>query len=78
MLQRLLETQTSVSRGFRQQPTFTMRHIRLVEIIRDTDIVCAIRPVVLQRQLSQAETRDALLALHVPRAAEIASLVTAP
>jgi hypothetical protein len=55
-----------------------MRHTLLAEIIRDTDIACAIRPVVLQRQLSRAETRDALIALHVPRAAEIASMVTAP
>ncbi len=55
-----------------------MRHTLLAEIIRDTEIVCAIRPVVLQRQLSRAETHEALIALHVPRAAEIAGLVTAP
>ncbi len=55
-----------------------MRHTRLGEIIRDANIACAIRPVVLQRHLTIAETRDALIALHVPRAAEIASLVTAP
>jgi hypothetical protein len=55
-----------------------MRHTRLTEIIRDTDIACAIQSVVHQRQLSRTETRDALITLHVPRAAEIASLVTAP
>ena len=53
-----------------------MRQTALAEIIRDTDIVSAIRPVILQRHLTLAETRDALIALHVPRAAEIASLVT--
>lgn len=55
-----------------------MRQTRLTEIIRDADIACAIRPVVVQRHLTRAETCDALAALHVPRAAEIAALVTAP
>jgi hypothetical protein len=52
-----------------------MSHSRLAEVIRDADIACAIRPVVLERQLTRAETCDALIALHVPRAAQIASLV---
>ena len=69
---------TSVSRGFRHQPTLIMRHTRLAEIIRDTDIVCAIRPVVLQRHLTRTQTTEALIALQVPRAAEIATLVTTP
>ena len=62
----------------RQQPTTTMRQTALAEIIRDTDIVSAIRPVVVQRHLTLAETRDALITLHVPRAAQIAALVTTP
>ena len=55
-----------------------MRHTLLKEIIRDCDIASAIRPVVRQRHLTRAETREALIALQVPRAAEIASLVTTP
>ena len=53
-----------------------MRHTCLTEIIRDSNIAFAIRPVVDQRRLTHAETRDALIALEVPRAAEIATLVT--
>ena len=53
-----------------------MRHSLLKQIIRDSDIAFVIQPVVRQRHLTHAETRDALIALQVPRAAEIASLVT--
>ena len=53
-----------------------MRHTVLKEIIRDSDIARAIQPVVLHHHLTRAETCEALIALHVPRAAEIASLVT--
>ena len=55
-----------------------MRSTHFNEILRDTDIAFAIRPVVQKRQLSFAETRDTLLALNVPRASEIATLVTTP
>jgi hypothetical protein len=53
-----------------------MRSTHFSQILRDTDIAFAIRPVVEKRNLSFAETRDVLLALQVPRAAHIATLVT--
>ena len=53
-----------------------MRSNHFNEILRDTDIAFAIRPVVEKRDLTFAETRDVLLALQVPRAAQIATLVT--
>ena len=55
-----------------------MHHTTLKQIIRETDIACAIRPIVHGRHMTHAETRDALIALHIPRAAEIASLVLKP
>ena len=55
-----------------------MHHTTLREIIRDTDIACAIRPTVRDRHMTHAETRDALVSLHIPRAAEIASLIIKP
>lgn len=45
-------------------------------MIRDNDIAFAIRPLIEKAHLTFAETRDAVISLHVPRAAEIASLVT--
>ena len=53
-----------------------MRSTHFREILRDSDILFAIRPVVEKRNLSFVETRDVLLALQVPRATEIATLVT--
>lgn len=53
-----------------------MRSAHFKEILRDTDIAFAIRPVVEKRDLSFIDTRDVLLALQVPRAAHIATLVT--
>ena len=55
-----------------------MHHTTVREIIRDIDIACAISAIVHERQMTHAETRDALIALHVPRAAEVASLVVKP
>ena len=55
-----------------------MHHTTVREIIRDTDIACAIRPLIHERHMTHAETRDALIALHVPRAAEIANLIIKP
>lgn len=53
-----------------------MHRTHLKQLIRDTDIAFAIRPVIDHGQLTAAETRDALISLHVPRAAEIANLIT--
>jgi hypothetical protein len=55
-----------------------MRSVHFREILRDTDIAFAIRPVIENRHLTFAETRDALLELHIPRAETIAALVTTP
>lgn len=52
-----------------------MHHTTVREIILDTDIACAIRPIIHERHMTHAVTGDALITLHVPRAAEIASLL---
>ena len=53
-----------------------MHRTHLKQLIRDTDIAFAIRPVIDHGNLTFVETRDALISLDVPRAAEIAGLVT--
>ena len=55
-----------------------MRRACLINIIRNTDIACAVRPVAVEHHLTMADTRDALIALQVPEAAEIAVLVGTP
>ena len=52
-----------------------MHRTHLKEILRDAAVAHAIRPTIERRGLSFAETRDALVALKVPRAATIAAIV---
>ena len=52
-----------------------MHRTHLNEILRDTAVAYAIRPTIERRKLTFAETRDALIALNVPRPAMIAALV---
>jgi hypothetical protein len=55
-----------------------MRSTHFREILRESEVAFAIRPVVAKHALNFAQTRDALIELKVPHAAEIATLVTAP
>lgn len=52
-----------------------MHRTHLNEILRDTAVAYAIRPTIERRKLTFAETRDALIALNIPRPATIAALV---
>ena len=54
-----------------------MHRTHFNELIRDTDIAFAIRPVTDRANFSFAQIRDALVTLHVPRAGGIAGMVTA-
>jgi hypothetical protein len=54
-----------------------MHLIQLREILRDVEIVNAILPIVRANRLSEQETLDALLALHLPRAASVAAMTQA-
>jgi hypothetical protein len=45
-------------------------------MLRDAEVAHAIRPVVERHNLTPGETRDALVALGVPRADGIAKVVT--
>lgn len=53
-----------------------MHHTHLNEILRDAAVAESIRSIIDRNKLTFAETRDALMALGVPRAAGIAALVT--
>ena len=53
-----------------------MHRTHLNEILRDAAVAHAIRPAIERGKLTFAETRDALIALHVPRPAMIAAVVT--
>jgi hypothetical protein len=51
-----------------------MHHIQFREIVRDAEIARVILPVVRKHHLTEADTEQALLQLHVPRAANIARI----
>lgn len=53
-----------------------MHRTHLYEILRDAAVADAIRPTILRRKLTFAETRDALIDLRVPRPALVAAIVT--
>jgi hypothetical protein len=48
--------------------------ITLREIFRDADVAHAISSVVRERSLSEEESERALIALHVPRPANLARI----
>ena len=52
-----------------------MHRTHLIEVLRDADIAHAIRPTIERGGLTFAKTRDALIALKVPRPAMIAAVV---
>ena len=51
-----------------------MHLITLREILRDADVAHAISSVVRERSLSEEESERALIALHVPRPANLARI----
>lgn len=51
-----------------------MHLITLREILRDADVAHAISSVVRQHRLSAGQTEQALIDLHVPRAANVAGI----
>jgi len=52
-----------------------MHRNHLKEVLRDAAVAHAIGPTLERRGLNFSETRDALIALHVPRPAIIAAIV---
>jgi hypothetical protein len=48
--------------------------ITLREILRDADVARAISAVVREHSLSEEQTEQALIALHVPRPANVARI----
>jgi glycerol-3-phosphate O-acyltransferase len=48
--------------------------ITLREILRDADVAHAISSVVREHHLSEEQTEQALIELHVPRAANVARI----
>ena len=52
-----------------------MHRTHLREVLRDAAIAQAIGPAIKRARLGFAETRDALVALNVPRPAMIAAIV---
>ena len=51
-----------------------MHHIEFKEIMREAEMAHVILPVIREHQLTEAETKEALLKLNVPRAANIARI----
>ena len=51
-----------------------MRLITLREILRDADVAHAISSVVREDSLAEERTEQALIALHVPRHANVARI----
>lgn len=54
-----------------------MHLIQLREILRDVEIANCIFPIVRTHRLTEQETMDVLLALHLPRAACVAAIAQA-
>ena len=52
-----------------------MHLITLREILRDADVAHSISSVVREHRLSQDQTEQALIELHVPRAANVARII---
>ena len=55
-----------------------MHLIALREIIRDVEVACAIRPIILRHHISLDDTVAALNALGVPRARGVARIAWIP
>jgi len=54
-----------------------MHPIQFKQILRDSEIAVCISPIVQKHHLSEEETKNALVELHVPRAATIARISSA-
>jgi hypothetical protein len=51
-----------------------MHRTELRQILRDAEVAYAISPIVRRRHLTQEDTEKSLLALHLPRAANVARI----
>ena len=54
-----------------------MHPIQFKQILRDAEVAVCISPIVQKHHLSEEETKNALVELHVPRAATIARISSA-
>ena len=54
-----------------------MHLVQLQEILRDAEIANCIFPIVRAHRLTEQQTMDALLAVHLPRAAGVAAIAQA-
>ena len=54
-----------------------MHPIQFKQILRDAEVAACISPIVQKHHLSEEETKNALVELHVPRAATIARISSA-
>jgi len=52
-----------------------MHLIEFRQIVRDAEVANVISPVVRGHHLTEEETEDALLKLHIPRAANVARII---
>jgi hypothetical protein len=51
-----------------------MHRTQLRQILRDAEVAYAISPILRRHQLTQEDAEKALLALHLPRAANVARI----
>jgi hypothetical protein len=51
-----------------------MHRTELRQILRDAEVAYAISPIVRRHHLTREDTKKALLALHLPRAAKVAQI----
>jgi len=51
-----------------------MHRIQLRQILRDAEVAYAISPILRRQHLTQEDAEKALLALHLPRAANVARI----
>jgi hypothetical protein len=51
-----------------------MHRTELRQILRDAEVAYAISPIVRRHHLTQEDTEKSLLALHLPRAANVAGI----
>jgi hypothetical protein len=54
-----------------------MQPLQVKQILRDSEIAVCISPIVQKHHLSEEETKNALVGLHIPRAASIAQMSSA-
>jgi hypothetical protein len=53
-----------------------MHHTQFKRILRDAEVALCISPIVQKHRLSEEATKNALVELHVPRAANVARITS--